>query len=70
LAVTSINNTGDLKFNNMQLIGQNSSFFRFNGDKKAKQNEVEKHRIWLNLFNNQGAFKQILWVTQIEQQMD
>jgi hypothetical protein len=35
-------------------------FFRFNGDKKAKQNEVEKHRIWLNLFNNQGAFKQIL----------
>jgi hypothetical protein len=56
--VTSINNTGDLKFNNsMRLIGQNSSFFRFN---KAKQNEVEKHRIWLNLFNNQGAFKQIL----------
>jgi hypothetical protein len=43
----------------MRLIGQNSSFFRFNGDKKAKQN-VEKHRIWLNLFNNQGAFKQIL----------
>jgi hypothetical protein len=42
----------------MRLIGQNSSFFRFNGD-KAKQNEVEKHRIWLNLFNNQG-FKQIL----------
>ena len=59
--VTSINNTGDLKFNNsMRLNGQNSTFYRFNGDKKAKQNEVEKHRIWLNLFNNQGAFKQIL----------
>lgn len=59
--VTSINSAGVLKFNNaMRLIGQNFSFFRFNENKKAKQNEVEKHRIWLNLFNNQGAFKQIL----------
>jgi hypothetical protein len=36
--VTSINNTGDLKFNNsMRLIGQNSSFFRFNGQKKENK---------------------------------
>jgi hypothetical protein len=35
--VTSINNTGDLKFNNsMRLIGQNSSFFRFNTRKQNK----------------------------------
>jgi hypothetical protein len=37
----------------MRLIGQNSSFLDLMGTRK--QNEVEKHRIWLNLFNNQGA---------------
>ncbi|MFV8379901.1 T9SS sorting signal type C domain-containing protein [Flavobacterium sp. LB3R33] len=59
--VTAINGGGIAKFNNsMRLIGQNSSFFKLNTIKKAKTKEIEKHRIWLDLYNNEGAFKQIL----------
>ncbi|MFV8335027.1 T9SS sorting signal type C domain-containing protein [Flavobacterium sp. RSP29] len=59
--VSSINGGGTAKFNNsMRLIGQNSSFFKSNSTKKSKVEEIEKHRIWLDLYNNEGAFKQIL----------
>lgn len=46
------------KFNNsMRISGRNSTFFK---QAKTKENSVEKHRIWLNLKNNEGIFKQIL----------
>ena len=46
------------EFNNsMRIAGRNSAFFK---QAKTKENIVEKHRIWLNLKNNEGVFKQIL----------
>ncbi|MEC5164915.1 putative delta-60 repeat protein [Flavobacterium sp. PL11] len=58
---TTSKNSGNVIYNNsMRLIDQNGSFFRSVATKKWKSNEIEKHRIWLNLFNNEGAFKQIL----------
>jgi hypothetical protein len=52
-------NSGILTFSNaIRVAGNNASFFR-----SSEQNTIEtreKHRIWLNLINNQGAFKQIL----------
>jgi len=46
------------EFNNsMRIFGRNSAFFK---QAKTKENIVEKHRIWLNLKNTEGVFKQIL----------
>ncbi|KIC02408.1 calcium-binding protein [Flavobacterium sp. JRM] len=54
--------TGEVNFDNsMRIIGSNSNFFK--PSKVQKQNRgssVERHRIWLNLTNKEGAFKQIL----------
>lgn len=48
------------KFDNtMRIGGNNSQFFKFNNIKKIS-NTVEKDRVWLNVYNNQGAFKQTL----------
>jgi hypothetical protein len=47
---------GVVKFtNDMRVSGSNNEFY-----KTTKTNELEKNRIWLNLTNTQGAFKQIL----------
>lgn len=55
-------NSGTVEFNNtMRMAEKNTTFF-----KPAKvqiedvQSKVEKHRIWLNLKNSEGIFKQIL----------
>ncbi|CAM3652906.1 T9SS sorting signal type C domain-containing protein [Flavobacterium chungbukense] len=40
--------------NLMRVSGNNSQFF------KSGQSEFERHRVWLNFTNTQGAFKQIL----------
>ncbi|RTY88114.1 T9SS sorting signal type C domain-containing protein [Flavobacterium sp. RSP15] len=59
--VTSINGGGTAIFNNnMRVIGQNANFFKSSATNKSKDEAIEKHRIWLNLSNNEGAFKQIL----------
>jgi hypothetical protein len=59
--VTSINGSGVVVFNNsMRVAGNNSSFFKSNAIKKQNQINIEKDRIWLNLSNRQGAFKQTL----------
>lgn len=60
--ITNINGGGTVTFNNsMRIIGQNANFFKPNSIEKSKVlGDMEKHRIWLNLSNNQGAFKQIL----------
>lgn len=52
-------NSGTLTFTNaMRVAGNNASFYR-----NSQQNTTvtrEKHRVWLNLINTQGAFKQLL----------
>ena len=59
--VTSINGGGSAVFNNsMRVVGQNANFFKSSSTKKVKSNEIKKHRMWLNLTNAEGAFKQIL----------
>lgn len=59
--VTSSNGGGFAVFNNtMRLVGQNTNFFKVGSSKKSKSSAMEKHRIWLNLSNSDGAFKQIL----------
>jgi hypothetical protein len=44
--------------NSMRVIEQNTQFFKQNSTKKTEA--IEKNRIWLNLTNNGGAFKQLL----------
>lgn len=57
---------GTLIFNNsMRVEGgtsgvNNSQFFKLNTTAKSSTIAVEKNRIWLNLSNKQGAFKQTL----------
>lgn len=41
------------------ITGDNSQFFKFKKSQK-RNNIVEKNRVWLNLSNSQGAFKQTL----------
>ncbi|CAM2772096.1 Concanavalin A-like lectin/glucanases superfamily protein [Flavobacterium succinicans] len=49
---------GSFKFTNaMRVSGNNSQFFNLS---KNLEVEVEKHRVWLNLTNSGGAFKQLL----------
>lgn len=57
---------GNIIFNNtMRVSGgtlgvNNSQFFKTNNTKSKTTSSVEKHRVWLNLTNAQGAFKQML----------
>jgi uncharacterized delta-60 repeat protein len=53
---------GIAKFNNkMRLVGQNTNFFKMNSVQKQKGfTSVEKHRVWLNMYNADGVFKQML----------
>ena len=56
--------SGQATFNNsMRLTGFNMQFFRAPSsvyDNSTVNQELEKHRLWLNLTNTQGAFKQTL----------
>ena len=55
------NMAGKLYFTNSMRIsasGKNSNFFRTSDTKKAAA--IQKNRIWLNLTNDGGAFKQLL----------
>lgn len=59
--ITSANGGGTAIFNNnMRVVGNNTSFFKSNSMKKQNGLKMEKNRIWLNLSNAQGAFKQTL----------
>lgn len=50
---------GRVEFNNsMRVTGNNSTFFK--PGKTSKSAKLEKHRLWLNLINSGGAFKQTL----------
>jgi len=56
---------GNITFNNSMRVGvggingDNFQFFKFKGDQKTN-GVLEKNRVWLNLSNNQGVFKQTL----------
>lgn len=59
--VTSVNGGGTAVFNNsMRVIGDNARFFKLEPIKGQDSRTVKKNRIWLNLLNSQGAFKQTL----------
>lgn len=59
--VTSVNGGGTAVFNNgMRVIGDNDCFFKLTPIKKQDRRKEDKNRIWLNLSNSQGAFKQTL----------
>ena len=57
---------GTVVFNNSMRLSStgtildNSQFFKLNNTKSKATNSIEKNRVWLNLFNSQGAFKQTL----------
>ena len=74
---TSSATGGTVTFNNsMRLIAgapiNNSQFFKMNNSKGKSANAIEKNRIWLNLTNDKGAFKQTLigYVTDATNQYD
>ncbi|MBG6110853.1 hypothetical protein IWX84_001735 [Flavobacterium sp. CG_9.10] len=64
---TAIDN-GTVRFtNDMRVFGtgpdgtlNNSQFFKLNNTKAKTSIDMEKNRIWLDFFNEQGAFKQAL----------
>lgn len=57
--------------NSMRISGNNNDFHKIRNISKTA-NEGEKHRIWLNLTNNSGAFSQTLigYVTDATQGLD
>ncbi|WP_124020667.1 T9SS sorting signal type C domain-containing protein [Flavobacterium aquariorum] len=58
--VKSAAGTGSVVFNNgmrVGIAGKNGQFFK---GTKSKTIAIEKHRVWLNLTNTEGAFKQML----------
>ena len=58
--------TANVIFNNTMRVGAggaplaNNQFFRTSSAKAKTANSIEKHRLWLNVSNTQGAFKQTL----------
>ncbi len=59
--VLGINSGGNAVFDNsMRESSGNEDFFKIKNGKDKKVDDTEKHRLWLNLTNEQGAFKQIL----------
>ncbi|SMO79354.1 Autotransporter adhesin [Flavobacterium resistens] len=52
--------SGNVTYKNSMRVGGNSNGQFFKPGKTAKTAEVEKHRLWLNMTNEGGAFKQLL----------
>lgn len=49
--------------NSMRVAGNNDQFFRLGSEDRTSSNSIfnlEKHRVWLEVFDNQGAYKQVL----------
>lgn len=55
-------NSGFVEFDNsLRIVTGNSNFFKpAKENNQRNKNAVEKHRLWLNFENKEGAFKQIL----------
>ncbi len=55
----SVASSGAIVFNNdMRVVGNNAQFFR--SSKETKETAVKEVRLWLNLKNTNGFFKQVL----------
>lgn len=54
------NGSGTIAFNNTMRIGGNNNGQFFKATESSKETAVESHRIWLNMTNEEGAFKQLL----------
>jgi hypothetical protein len=53
--------SGTVNFNNtIRLAGSNGQFYRPAGRNTTNSQATEKHRLWVNIINNQGAYKQAL----------
>ncbi|WP_051234393.1 fibronectin type III domain-containing protein [Flavobacterium denitrificans] len=52
--------SGTIIFNNLMRNGGNNNSQFFKPKKASKTNGLEKHRIWLNMTNENGAFKQLM----------
>ncbi|WP_163409262.1 T9SS sorting signal type C domain-containing protein [Flavobacterium ajazii] len=50
---------GNVEFDNSMRVGDNNSTF-FKPAKTSKSTRLEKHRLWLNMINSGGAYKQAL----------
>ncbi|MDN3677748.1 hypothetical protein QWY90_10505 [Flavobacterium paronense] len=46
--------------NTMRIAGNNDQFFKMTTPNTTVTSEIEKHRYWINVYNTQGAFKQVL----------
>ncbi|MEZ0129750.1 T9SS sorting signal type C domain-containing protein, partial [Flavobacterium sp. LBUM151] len=57
---TSAATAGTVTFNNGMRLGGTSNTQFFKSAATAKSGAVEKHRLWLNMTNSEGAFKQML----------
>jgi hypothetical protein len=58
---TKVGASGTVSFTNAMRLGtsgKNTQFFK--PEKESKTTELEKNRIWLNMTNTEGAFKQLL----------
>jgi hypothetical protein len=55
--------TGSVTFkNSMRVAGNNTVFFKSNGNQSqnADASDLERHRYWIDLKNDEGAFKEVL----------
>ena len=59
ISVTKIVFNNDMRVGVNGITGNNTQFFKTKNT-KAKTAQIEKNRVWLNLTNTQGAFKQTL----------
>ena len=62
----TISGLNEIVFNNGMrvgvggIVGDNFQFFKTNSTKSKTTSTIEKNRVWLNMTNTQGAFKQLL----------
>lgn len=56
--IVAYNNS--MRLSTAGVILDNSQFFKLNNSKAEVNSFLEKDRVWLNLYNSQGAFKQTL----------
>ena len=53
--------SGNATFSNsMRIAGNNNQFYRTNNAVTSSETELEKHRLWLDISNTEGAYKQML----------
>ncbi|MRX69158.1 hypothetical protein SAMN06265349_104156 [Flavobacterium resistens] len=52
--------SGTIVFNNSMRRGGNTNSQFYKSDKESKESALEKNRIWLNMTNTEGAYKQLM----------